>query len=355
MATHPNMGLVDPTRGALGEGIWHDAIDANSAIIDAHDHTSSKGARVPSAGIDINADLTFDGLYAPINLHRLTFSSIISITENKSLFVLNADNELYWRSNTGANVKLTSGNALNVAAFTGGFGGDYVTSAAAAYDAAGARFTFKKSTGEWTRIASSDVRLFEHGSTESVYVALTAPAALGSSYTITMPTALPSSKQPMQIDASGIVTAEDVVAHGERKITLGPPAFIPSAAATSYSFGTVPETDSFLWRFTAAGTGSISAPVALPVGTRIKTITWRFNKVSNASALTMLLSKLSATSTKTSLSTTSDVSSGASIISVTTAAINYTIEDDYAIMLDVTAGATAHQFLSATITYDRPS
>lgn len=215
MTTLPNMNLVLPTRGAPGSGLWADALDAALALLDAHDHSSGKGLRVPSAGINVNADLTFASLYAPTNLHRISFASITALAaNNKSMFVSSADNELYWRSNAGTNVKLTSGTALNVAAFTGGIGGDYAAAGAAlAFDDSGKRYTHKDGAANWARLASGEVRILETGTAESVYVGLAAPAALAGSYSITLPLAVPGSTSLVQMDSSGVLTASNTVAN----------------------------------------------------------------------------------------------------------------------------------------------
>lgn len=222
MTTLPNANIVLPTRGAPGSGLWADAIDAALTIIDGMDHTPGKGPRIPTAGININGDLTFSSLYAPTNLARLSFASITALSSNnKSLFVSSADNELYWRSNAGTNVKMTLAGALNVAAFTGGIGGDYAAvGAAVAFDDAGDRYTFKQqSPGNWARLASGDVRLFETGTTESVFVGLAAPAALAGSYTITMPLAAPGSTSLVQMDSSGVLTASNTTIGGTPNFT----------------------------------------------------------------------------------------------------------------------------------------
>lgn len=205
MTTLPNMGITLPTRGAGGAGLWGDTDDANSSLIDGHDHSSGKGVRIKTAGISLDADLSFSSLYAPINLARITFASVAALSSNnKSLFVSSADSELYWRSNAGANVKLTSGSSLNVAAFTGGIGGDYTAvGAAVAFDDAGDRYTFKQQANVWARMASGEVRILETGTSETVFVGQAAPAALAASYTMTWPTALPGAAALVSVDNTG--------------------------------------------------------------------------------------------------------------------------------------------------------
>ena len=216
MTTLPNMGLSLPLRGAVGSGQWDDTIDGDLSIIDPHDHTIGKGARVPTAGLNINADLPFSALYAPTQLHRVQFSAIaggaLTNANNLSLFVSDgsgglAANELYYRTSAGNAIRFTSGSSLNVSAFVGGIGGDYASVVAQLnYDDAGKRYTFKEGTGDsngWARLAAGGLRLFEFNTTESVYVEQLAPAALAVSYAMTWPTALPGSQALVQVDNAG--------------------------------------------------------------------------------------------------------------------------------------------------------
>lgn len=224
MTTLPNTGMTLPVRGAPGSGQWGDTIDANLAIIDAMDHTPGRGARIPTAGISLNADLPFSSLYAPTQLHRVQFSEIagtaLTNPNNLSLFVSDGTgglsaHELYYRTSAGNNIKITSASSLNVGAFVGGIGGDYSSVGAQLnYDDAGKRYTFKEGTGDsngWARLAAGGLRLIEFNTTESVYVGQSAPAALASSYDMTWPVALPGSQVLTQIDNTGQIVFSNTV------------------------------------------------------------------------------------------------------------------------------------------------
>jgi len=413
MTTLPNMNLVLPTQGAPGAGVWDDTQDANSALIDVHDHSTGKGVTVKTAGISINADLTFASLYAPINLHRITFASIVALSSNnKSLFVNTADNELYWRSNAGTNVKLTSGSALNVAAFTGGIGGDYASvGAAVAFDDAGDRYTFKQQApGNWARLASGDVRLFETGTTDSVFVGLAAPSALVGSYTITMPLAAPTTgTRPVQMTTGGVITAGnsdnvqvggtlgvtgaatlsstlDVggilsstglifgqngvtaavnthmtvsgtgeIKHGVREFGVSAMGFVSPAFVLGADLSM--DGPATTWNFGAATVGAVTlvADLQMLVGDRITSIVWIFNKGSNAAALTMRLSSVNGTAlTKTTRDSLADVTSGAGVVSVTRSGINYTVVTGDNMRLEVLPGNAAHKFSHCQVFYDHP-
>ncbi len=227
MTTLPNMGIVTPTLGG-DSGVWDDRINAALALIDAHDHTAGKGIAVPVSGLNINADLPLGG-YGLTNLGKIGFSTIAApSTGSKNLFVNIDDNELYWRTNSGTNVKLTNGASINTA-LVGGIVGDYAAvGAEVAFDDANKRYTFKDQsspTKKWARLASGPLRLYEYNSTSTNYVEIACPAApaFTASYGITLPTSLPGATSIVQITAAGQLSFSNTVAglvlSSERKFT----------------------------------------------------------------------------------------------------------------------------------------
>lgn len=208
MPTLPNMGLVTPVQGG-DSGAWDDKINAAFALVDAHDHTPGKGVRIVSAAINIDANLGFGG-YAITAAGQVAFTAVAALAAgSKIIFVSSADNELYWRTNAGVNVKLTDGASINTT-LVGGIVGDYSTvGAEVAFDDANKRYTFKDQsspTKKWARIAAGPVRIYEYNTTESVYVEHAVAAALSASYTVTWPAALPASTKLVQISSTGVVT-----------------------------------------------------------------------------------------------------------------------------------------------------
>lgn len=286
MTTLPNMLLVLPTRGAPGSGTWDDAIDAALALIDAHDHSAGKGTLVPTAGLNINADLSFAGLWAPVHLHRITFDSVAALSSNnKSFFVSDGtgglvSGELYWRTNSGSNVRVTNGAALNVTAFAGGIGGDYAAvGAAVAFDDANDRYTFKQQGGTWARMASGEVRILETGTSESLYVGLVCPSALAGSYAITLPLAAPGSTSIVQMDSSGVLTASNTVANA---VTLSGALTVNNTVTTNNTITTTSTVATTGANLTSNGNrvqlkapGGLAAnydvtmPAALPASTQV--------------------------------------------------------------------------------------
>ncbi len=205
MTTLPNMGIILATPGG-DSGSWDDKINAGFGLVDAHDHTPGKGVQIPTAALSIDDDLPFGG-FGATGVGRVAFNAVTALVAgSKTLFVSSSDNELYWRTNSGTNVKLTSGASINTT-LVGGIVGDYTSvGAALAFDDANKRYTFKDQSAKWARLASGPVRIFEYNTTESVYVEQTVDAALAASYTVTWPAALPGSTVFMQISTEGVVS-----------------------------------------------------------------------------------------------------------------------------------------------------
>lgn len=200
------MGMIVPTLSG-DAGVWDDELNAALGLVDAHDHTPGKGVKVPVSGLNINANLPFNG-NGLTTVGSVAFSQIAApSTGSVTLFVNTADHELYWRNAGGTNVKLTAGGSINTT-LVGGIVGDYAAvGAEVAYDDANKRYTFKQQgTKPWARMASADVRIYEFNTVESVYTALKAAAALAASYEITLPVALGATAMPLIVDASGTGT-----------------------------------------------------------------------------------------------------------------------------------------------------
>jgi hypothetical protein len=127
----------------------------------------------------------------------------------------------------------------------------------------------------------------------------------------------------------------------------------PAAAfrPTDGSSGSVPVLSTGEWIFSLPPGDKIAAPVLLPVGARILSIVWSFNKGGSSSALSMMLKKRTG-STITIVRTTSDSSSGSTWTTATASSINYTMESGYQVWLEVACGSTMHRFAWANIVYD---
>ncbi len=279
MPTLPQMGLVTPTLNG-DSGAWDDKINACFALVDAHDHTSGKGPRITPSAMNINANLGFGG-YAITAAGQVAFTAVAALAAgSKILYVSSADNELYWRTNGGTNVKLTAGNSINTS-LVGGIGGDYSTVGADLdYSDANKIYTLKDETGEWARIGAGTVRIFEHSTTESVYVELACAAGTAAPLTVTFPAALPAATSLMTISAAGQVALDGVLGanqsitlsgtgrykHGDFVVpNAGFGGLIGVAATSTLTSGNFPHID-------IGNNGEAWFPVPVRVGARFKGI-----------------------------------------------------------------------------------
>jgi hypothetical protein len=376
MTTLPNMGIVLPTRGAPGSGLWGDAVDAALTVTDNHDHAAGNGKRINSDAILVDAALTFGG-YQATNLGGVAFTPVAALASGLYvIYVDTATGDLYWRTSAGVNVRLTNGASLNVASFIGGIGGDYTAvSAALNYGDADLRYTFRQGGGTtWARIASGEVRIYETSSTDTVYVGLAAPAALASSYTLTLPLALPAAKRLVQVSSTGVLTFENTgieaatfsglitasagvtcaadqhvtvsgtgeMKHGDRVLMLNGLL----GAGTNWA----PDVNGYML---SSGAGSLLVQVPLLVGDRIKSV--RFQIFGNGSAdLTTTISELSTAMAALSIGSDTTNNQPASWSGITINVTDSTVTNPGGVFIDFAANAAGLRVGAIAITYDHP-
>ena len=113
------------------------------SVLDAHDHTIGKGQKVPTAGININADLSFANNDA-VDLRSVQlFNQSVPLVLSSDRTCLSAVNgDLYYNNASGVSVQLTSG-AAGIPNAGNGFQGNYQSSGAAAvYNSGTKTYTF---------------------------------------------------------------------------------------------------------------------------------------------------------------------------------------------------------------------
>lgn len=206
--TTPLMNLVLPTVGSEPGPDW--ASDLNSAFeaVDAHDHTSGNGSQIPSAGLNINSDLGFNGYNATL-LRSVRLSSqaasLATANDKNCLSVVSGD--LYYNNGSGTAIQLTSGSGLNAASI-GGIGGDYGTSSASvSYSDTTKVFSFTQSSGVTAKIGCGDLAIYENVSSANP-ITIKSPSSLASSYTLTLPPSLPGTGSGfLRVSSAGVMGA----------------------------------------------------------------------------------------------------------------------------------------------------
>lgn len=109
-----NFMLLDlPTPTVTLGPEWAQQLNEALDVIDQHDHTSDKGTQVPTAGININADLEF-GNFRATEVKSLKFeaqsSTLTGASNASSLYSVSGN--LYFTNGAGVAVQLTSGGSI---------------------------------------------------------------------------------------------------------------------------------------------------------------------------------------------------------------------------------------------------
>lgn len=190
--TTPNMNLTLPVVSQTPGPTWASEINADLSLLDAHDHTSGKGALVPVAGLDINADLS-------LATHALTDVTKAVLLDQASVATLNAlyavGGDLYWTDGGGIPVRITSGGSVFVGG-TGNIGGLPNGSAAVNYVSGPLAYEFLDENGNEAALLGSTVGLYN----------LTLSQTPGSStYTLRLPISTPSAPSFVTGTVSGSI------------------------------------------------------------------------------------------------------------------------------------------------------
>lgn len=181
------MDLILATPGTTPGPTWASMLNTALTTIDAHDHTSGNGVLVPTAGLNINADL-------PLNGYALNSALILRLTNQVStpvdaldLRAIYAKNgELAYIDGAGNEVVLTSNGSI--AGATGSISG-LSSPASGQLDGITNVFSIAYDTGKPAKTATSDIKLYEYDNASANPITLKSPASLGSAYTWTLPSA----------------------------------------------------------------------------------------------------------------------------------------------------------------------
>lgn len=249
--TTPYMGLVLPVPSSEIGPDWASELITAINSIDSHNHSSGQGVAVPTAGLNINADLSLNS-FNLITMRSVRLKdNITAITGASDLNVLHcAGGNLYYRDGSGNQIQLTIAGALN-ASSVGGIGGDYATSTASvAYNNTTKVFTFTQAASTSAKVDFGDI-LLRKTSASSNAITLKAAAGLSADYTLTLPAAAPGATSYVQVDSSGnLAFSTPVIPAGTKMV------FYQAAAPTGWTRDTTSADNRFLRVVTAGSPGT---------------------------------------------------------------------------------------------------
>lgn len=110
----PQMSLTKPEPSVTPGPEWAQTLNAAIDAIDSHDHSPGKGKRIGTAGLNIDADLEFNGHDATeLRSVRLNEQGAILADSLDKSCLYSKDGNLYWNNAGGASVQVTAGTAVN--------------------------------------------------------------------------------------------------------------------------------------------------------------------------------------------------------------------------------------------------
>jgi hypothetical protein len=197
------MSLPIPVVGVDAGPDYALNIDNCLSILDSHDHSNGKGIQITPAGLNLNADLTFNKNNA-VTLRSVRFSpqssSFSSAADVGCLYELGVD--LYYIDGNGNSIRLTQSGSI---VGTSGSIGNLVAPASVTFISGTSTYVFQSNVNVPGNLDGAAITL-RNLTASSNGVTIQPVSSLASNYTITLPQP-PSVISIMAMDSSGAITA----------------------------------------------------------------------------------------------------------------------------------------------------
>ena len=200
------MSLDLPTVAVTTGPTYAAMINTAFINVDAHDHGGNGGAPIALNNLSITGDISLNNTYSITSASGLGLSTQVAplgITFVKYLYSYGGN--LYYNNSSGASVRITNGANVDVTA-AGAFTG-LVAPAAATYSSITKLFSFLQDTNHAADLAFGKITFSDSATTIGNTISLKSPpvASVPSSFTLTLPIALPVSKKIMSVDGTGAI------------------------------------------------------------------------------------------------------------------------------------------------------
>ena len=179
--TTPNMNLILPIPGQDPGPDWAQNQYASGFIIDEHNHTSGQGVQIPTAGININTDLTFNSNNA-INLNSVRFINLGSPLAGSSPnlgCIYEASGEFWYNDASGNQVQITKSGSVNATS-------SGIVSGTASASFVGGVLVVDENTNTPANIQAGSY-FFGNNISGSNFAEVSAPSSLAASYSMVLP------------------------------------------------------------------------------------------------------------------------------------------------------------------------
>jgi microcystin-dependent protein len=236
--TSPNMGLIVPGVGTELGPAWATDLNNDLTVLDGHNHTLGSGVQIPTAGLNINADLSINtfNLIGARSVRWLPQSGILTGPLDLACAYVNGV-DLYYNDANGNAVRITQNGGVTGA--PGNISG-LTPPASASYNAINKTFVFQSGVNIPASLDGGSV-ILRNLSLNSNGVTLSPPASLPSNYTLTMP-AIPAQQTFLTIDTSGNISAPwtldpnylTIIGNLITFSTLGQQSLVPSGFISAF-------------------------------------------------------------------------------------------------------------------------
>lgn len=204
-----NMNLVLPTIAVDSGLAWEQAMNANSAIIDQHNHSLGSGAQIGSGGVVVDSDFAFNNNNA-ISLQSVRFQqqtvALAGAEDLSCLYSTTGAGNLYYNDGAGNQIQITSGGLVNATA-------SGISSGTATASFVGSVLVVNAASNTPANVQCASVLIGNTGVSGSKFVTLNPQPAMGSNYSLTLPS-VQAATGFMVLDTSGNMGAPIPVTAG---------------------------------------------------------------------------------------------------------------------------------------------
>ena len=213
------MNLIESTINVDTGLAWESNLNASLTVIDGHNHLPGSGIQIPSGGININADLSWNGFnLTQLRSLRMNSQATTLTTALDLGCIYQVLGNLYYNNSGGTPVQITSGSSIVGTA--GSITGLPSGTASAGYSAG--TFVWQSATNTAANLDAGSI-ILRTGTTSSLGLTLSPPSSTTTNNTtITLPTVPTTGSQFLIMDTSGNMLASVPLANGITASMLAP-------------------------------------------------------------------------------------------------------------------------------------